>query len=84
MAPGTVTGNAEYFFPVMAGPAGLSSLHRFHGDMVAVVLFYKEFRVTLITIGAMFYMAENYNANGFGLYVNFVHHPPNVSHTNSV
>jgi hypothetical protein len=39
--------------------AGFAPLHRFHADMVAIVLLLEELRVTHITLGAMQTMAEN-------------------------
>jgi len=90
MAFSAVAGYGKCSFSIVAGAAGPASLHNFHADVVAVALFLKEFRMTLITIGAMFYMTENNSTDGFGLYVDFVYNAPPASHasylfhTNSV
>lgn len=76
MAFVAIASHAERPIPIMAAATRPTSLHRFHVDVVAVALLLKEFRVTFITSGAMFSMAEEDLADGLSLYVDFVYHPP--------
>ncbi len=71
----TGIGYTESCRPVMAGAAGLSFPHVFHGRVVAVVLLLEDFRVAFFTLVAMYFMAVNDLADGFGLYVNYPHRP---------
>jgi hypothetical protein len=80
MAFVAVAGYCKGFSAIVAGAAGFSSLHYFHADVIAVALFFEEFRVALVALGAMLYMAENDLPDGFGLYVDFVDHFTYISH----
>jgi hypothetical protein len=81
---GTITGDTECLLSVVAGSAGFTLLHRFHADVVAIILLLEEFRVASITVGAMQTMAEDNLADSLGLYGEFVHHPSYVAHTSHV
>jgi hypothetical protein len=81
---GTITGDAECLLSVVTGTAGPALLHRFHADVVAVILLFEETRVADITFGAMQTVAEDNFANRLGLYGEFVHHPSYVAHTSHV
>jgi hypothetical protein len=72
MAGDTVASDAECLFAVMAGPAGPAFFHLSHADWSAAgILLFEDFRVTLITISAMYGVAEENLANGLSRYVDF-------------
>ncbi len=75
-----VPGHAEGLPSVVASTAGSASLHRFHADVVAVVLLFEELRVTHITPGAMHAVTEDNCSDALGLDGEFVHHPRDTSH----
>jgi hypothetical protein len=80
----TISGDAKRLPTVVAGSAGFAPLHRFHADVVAIVLLLEELRVTHITLCAMQTVAEDNLADCLGLYCKFVHHSaytPRASHT---
>ena len=80
VASGAIGRYRESPFPVMTGTAGLALLHHFHGDMVAVVLLFENFRMTLLTIGAMYIMIKYYIAYSLCMYGDFTHHEAHPSH----
>lgn len=81
MAGDAVALDTESALAVMAGPAGLAPLHRFHADVAAVAFLLEEFRMARVASGTMHGMAENHIANGFGLHGNFIHHTHHATHT---
>jgi hypothetical protein len=80
MAGDAVTFNAECRPPIVTGAARLASLHRFHADVVAIALFYEDFRVTHITAGPVYPVAEDNFADGLGLDFDFIDHYPHAPH----
>ena len=73
--------DAECFLPIMTGTTGRTPLHRFHVYMIAVTLFLEKLRVTIITAGAMYSVAEDDFTDDLGLYVDFVYHASCSFHT---